>query len=107
MVTASPDPGRANEPTARSTTSRPSRTRDAGDDELFQLLERLGHRIRAPGASVERFLRGVEVTQDQQRLAAFFLEGHRSHGPAVITFFVRPDETRVRCHFEVLAVERH
>jgi hypothetical protein len=46
------------------------------------LLERLAHRIRRPGAgSVESFLRGIELVQDQQRLAASFLEGHRGDGP--------------------------
>ena len=44
---------------------------------------------------------------DQQRLAAFFLEGHRGDGPTVATFFIGPDEARVRCHFEVPAEERH
>ena len=62
----------------------------------------------APEAgSVESFLRGIELVQDQQRLAAFLLEGHRRDGPILATLLIRPDESRVRCHFEVLAEERH
>lgn len=40
------------------------------------------------------------------RLAADFLEGHRRDG-AVRALLVGPDEARVRCHLEVLAVERY
>ena len=56
---------------------------------------------------VESFLRGIELVQDQQRLATLFLEGHRGDGPAAATFLVGPDEARVRCHFDVSAEERH
>ena len=50
--------------------------RAKGDEKLVQLLERLAHRIRRLGAgSVERFLRAVELVQDQQRLSTLFLEG--------------------------------
>ena len=39
--------------------------RAQGDEKLVQLLERLDHRIRRPGAgSVERFLRGIELVHD-------------------------------------------
>ena len=75
---------------------------------LVQLLERLDHYIRRPGAgSVESLLRGIELVQDHQGLAAFFLEGHRGDGPTVTTFVISPDEARVRCHIDVPAEERH
>src|SRR6476620_4757395 len=81
-----------------SMTSWPSHARAQGDEKIVQLLERLAHRIRRPGAgSVERFLRGIEFVHDQQRLATFFLEGHRGDRPTVTTFRVGPHETRVRC----------
>jgi cytidine deaminase len=44
---------------------------------------------------------------DQQRLATFLLEGHCGHGPIVIALFIRPDEARVWCDFDVPAVELH
>ena len=70
------------------------------------MLERLAHRIRGPGAgSVESFLRGIEFVQHEQRLATFFLEGHRGDGSTVTTFVIAPDEARVRYHFEVFAEE--
>ena len=69
-------------------------------------VERLDHRIRRPGAgSVESFLRGIKLVHDQQRLATFFLEGHRGDG-TLVTFLIGPDEARVRCHFLVRAEER-
>src|SRR5262245_44131477 len=93
---------------ARSTTSWPSQTRAQCGDKLVQLLECLARRIRRPGAgSVESFLRGIELVQDQQRLAAFFLEGHRGDGPILTTFVIGPDQARVRCHLDVPAEERH
>src|SRR4029434_8135608 len=62
------------------------------------------HHIRRPCAgSVESFLRGIELVQDEQRLATFFLEGHRSDGPTVTTFVIGTDEARVRCHFDIPA----
>src|SRR5258706_691890 len=82
--------------------------RTGGAEKLVQLLERLAHRIRRPGAgSVESFLRGIELVQDQQRLAIFFLEGHRGDRATVTAFVIGPDEARVRCHIEVRAEERH
>src|SRR6188474_3446179 len=91
---------------ARSTTSWPSHARAQGDEKLVQLLERLSHRIRRPRAGgVESFLRGIELVQDQQRLAAFFREGHRRDG-TLSTFLIGPDEARVRCYFLVRAEER-
>src|SRR5215831_13540013 len=98
---------RRRRPTARSTTSRPSHARAQADEKLVQLLECLAHRIRCPGAGgVESFLRGIEFVQDQQRLATFFLEGHRGDG-TVITFVISPDEARVRYHFDVPTEEHH
>ena len=54
--------------------------------------------------SLKSFLRGIELVQDQQRLATFFLEGHRGNG-AVITFVIGPDEARVRWNFDVPTVK--
>src|SRR5262245_14904518 len=97
---------RPRRPTARSTTSSLSQIRAKGAEKLVQLLERLDRRIRYTGAgSVESFLRGIEFVQDQQRLAIFFLEGHRGDGPTVTTFVVGPDEARVRYHFDIPAEE--
>src|SRR5262249_12730095 len=93
-------------PTARSTTSWPSRTRDQAGDELIQLPERLVHRTRAPGG-LESFLRGIEVMHDQQRLATRSLKGHRGHASTIVPFIVGPHEARVRYHSQVPAVERH
>src|SRR5688572_32388893 len=85
-----------------------SHARAQGDEKLVQLLERLDHRIRRPGAGrVESFLRGIELVHDQQRLATLFLEGHRGDWPTLTSFLIGPDEARVRCHFEVRAEERH
>src|SRR5436190_17860983 len=95
-------------PEFRKGGSWPSHARAQGAEKLVQLLERLAHRIRRPGAgSVESFLRGIELVHDQQGLATFFLEGHRGDRPTLTTFLVGPDEARVRCHFEVRAEERH
>src|ERR1700685_611065 len=78
-----------------------------GDEKLVQLLERLAHPILHPGdGTVESFLRGIEFAHDQQRLATFFLEGHRGDG-TVVTFVISPDEARVRCHFDVPTEDRH
>src|SRR5215831_4585653 len=49
----------------REGPSGPSRIRAQRDDELVQLVERLAHPIRAPDASVESLLRGIEVMQGQ------------------------------------------
>src|SRR6185436_12196503 len=77
-----------------------------GGEHLVELRERLAHRIRRAGAgSVERFLGGIELVQDQQRLAAFLLEGDRGDG-TLGTFLVGPDQARGRGHFEVPAEER-
>src|SRR5882762_6972360 len=76
------------------------------DEKLVQLRERLGHPKLRPGVGIESFLRGIEFVHDQQRLAAFFLEGHRGDGAAV-TLLIGPDEARVPCHLVVLAEERH
>jgi hypothetical protein len=88
---------------------RPSGARVERDDHLVQLLERLAHRPRAPGldTGVERFLRRVEVAQDEQRLAVLLFEGDRRDGAPVTPFVVRPDEARVRRHVEVATEERH
>src|SRR5215471_10346670 len=86
----------------RRTEALSSHARAQGDEKLVQLLERLAHNIRSPGAgSVESFLRGIELVHDQQRLATFFLEGHRGDGPTFTTFVIGPDEARVRCHFDI------
>src|SRR5262245_23997076 len=92
---------------ARSTTSSPSHARAQGDEKLVQLLELLGHPTLPARGTVESFLRGIELVQDHQRLASFFLEGHRRDLPSVTSFVVGPDEARVRGHFEVRAKERH
>src|ERR1700675_751590 len=85
---------------------QPSRARAEGNEKLVQLRECLNHHIRRPGAgSVESFLRGIKLVHDQQRLAAFFLEGHRRDG-TLVTFLIGPDEARVRCYFLVRAEER-
>ena len=48
------------------------------------MLERFGHPTLHPGdGSIESFLRGIEFVQDQQRLATFFLEGHRGDGTVI------------------------
>src|SRR4030095_4839982 len=89
------------------TISLSFRTRAQGDEKLVQLRECLDHRIRRPGAgSVESFLRGMELVQDQQRLATLILECHRGDRTTLTTFLVGPHEARVRCHFEVGAEER-
>src|SRR5678815_5724521 len=96
---------------AASSTSRafadPSHARAQSEENLVQLLELLGRRTCSarPGGDglVETFLRGIELVQDQQRLAALFLEGHRGDGPSVIALVIGPDESRVRRHFDVLA----
>jgi hypothetical protein len=78
-----------------------------GHKKLIQLLERLGHPTFHPGdGPVESFLRGIEFVQDQQRLATFFLEGHRGDG-TVITFVITPYEARARHHFDVPTEECH
>jgi hypothetical protein len=74
-------------------------------ENLGELVERLAHPVVRPEISVESVLRGIELVQDDQRLAALFLEGHRGDG-AVITFLIGPYKARVRCHFDVLAEER-
>src|SRR5262249_47967444 len=84
-----------------------SRTRTQADDKLVQLLERLFHRTFHPFERVERFLRGIEIVHDHERLATLLLEGPRGHGPAVIAFLIGPDEARMRCHFDISTVERH
>ena len=48
-------------------------------------------------ASSRSFLRGIEAVHDQQRLAACFLERYRRDLPTVATFFIGPDEARMRC----------
>src|ERR1700722_8799788 len=81
--------------------------RAQGLKKLVELRERLGHPTLHPGdGSVESLLRGIELVHDQQRLASFFLEGHRGDG-AVVTFVIGPDEARVRGHFDVPAEKRH
>src|SRR5204862_37209 len=57
--------------------------------------------------SIANFLRAIELVQHQQRLVAFFLEGHRRDGAILATLLVRPDDSRVRRHLEVRAEERH
>src|SRR5437762_6286485 len=90
------------------TTSFQSSARARGDEKLIQLPEQLAHPFRRPGAgSVERFFRRIELVHDQQRLTAFFLEGHRGDGPTVTSFFIGPHEARVRCHLKVPAEEFH
>lgn len=84
-----------------------SYARAQGDEKLVQLRERLGHSTLHPGdGTVESFLRGIEFVHDQQRLATFFLEGHRGDG-TVVTFVISPNEARGRYHFDVPAEERH
>src|SRR5690606_20516290 len=39
--------------------------------------------------------------------AVLFLEGHRRDGPILATFFIGPDDARIRCHFEVATEELH
>ena len=77
--------------------------------ELIQLLECLLYTPCTPGGNciVESFLRGIEVVHDQQRPAACFLERYRGDLPTVATFFIGPDEARVRCHLEVSTEELH
>src|SRR6187401_2786110 len=78
-----------------------SRACAQGDEQLIQLRERLDRRIRRPGAgSIESFLRGIQLVHGEERLAILFLEGHRGDG-TVFTFFIGPDEARVRYHFLV------
>jgi ABC-2 type transport system permease protein len=81
--------------------------RAQADEELVELLERLGHPVQAPGALVGSFLRGIEVADDQQRLAALLLERHRGDGSALTTFVIGPDDARVRGHFDVPTEELH
>ena len=81
--------------------------RAEGDEELVELRELFGHpAFHAGEGTVERFLRWIELMQDQHRLAVLFLEGDGGGG-RVVAFFVGPDEARVRDHFEVSAEERH
>src|SRR5690349_5408085 len=78
------------------------------EEKLVELRERLVRCIRRSGAgSVESFLRRIKLTHRQQCLAAFFLQGHRRDGPILATFFIGPDDARMRCHFEVPAEELH
>src|SRR5262245_60811341 len=67
-----------------------------GDEKLRQLVERLARCAGAPGsdASVESFLRGIEVAHDDQCLPVLFLERHRGDGAVNATFVVGPDEAR-------------
>ena len=44
--------------------------------------------------------------KDQQRFLALFLERHRGDG-SIVTFLIRPDEARVRRHFDVPTEECH
>src|SRR5262249_43565250 len=75
--------------------------------KLVELVERLVHPIRATGAFVECFLRGIEVVHDEQRLSGSFLERDRGDLPVAACFFIGPDEARVRYHLQVPAVESH
>src|SRR6188472_3221506 len=86
--------------------SCPSHARVQGEEQLLQLVERLGHRVRAPGL-LEGFLRGIEVVDDQLRLAALVLECDRGDLPVLATFLVGPGEARMRRHVEVRTEERH
>src|ERR1051326_4815981 len=107
---APPDIARRMSPATRESRNvMPVPTLPLGDDELVQLVESLAHSTRAPrgDGSVESFLRGIEVGEDQQRLASPFLEGGRGDGPTVIAFVIGPDEARVRCHFDVPTEELH
>jgi integrase len=62
------------------------------------------HRIRpAATVGVERFRRGIELAHDEQRLAICLRQGDRGDGAVLSAFFVRPDDARWRCHFEVSA----
>ena len=67
------------------------------------------HRVVRPGGQgcIANFLRAIELVQHHPGLVAYFLEGHRGHGTILATLVIRPDDSRVRCHFDVLAEERH
>jgi hypothetical protein len=87
--------------------SRPFLASAQAYEKIVQLREGLGHPALHSGhGAVERFLGGIEFAHDQQRLAAFFLEGQCGDG-AVVAFFIRPDEARVRRHFDIFPEERH
>ena len=77
------------------------------DEQLIQLREGLGHRIRRATATVglERFLRGKDLAHDKQRLAICLRQGDRRDGAVLSAFFVGPDDARWRCHLEVPAEE--
>jgi hypothetical protein len=57
------------------------------------VLECLAHYTRTFGGdgTFEHFFLRIEVVDDEQRLASLFLEGHRGHGPTVVTFVIGPD----------------
>jgi hypothetical protein len=78
-------------------------------EKPVQLLERLAHSTGAPGSdgSVERFLRGIKVPHDDERLATPFFKRHRGDRASFSCFIIRPNEARVRRHFDVPAKERH
>src|SRR4051812_43224856 len=79
------------------------------DEKRVELLELLAKPTRASGLDgfVESFLRGVEVAQDDQRLAGSFFERHRGNGATFTPFVVRPDEAGGRGHFDIPAEEGH
>src|SRR5215203_5610032 len=81
-----------------------SRLRRELDEQLVQLPECLVHRVRrAATVRVERFLRGIELAHDEQRLAICLRQGDGGDGAVLSAFFVRPDDAIWRCHFEVSA----
>ena len=71
----------------------PLRDVPLGDEKLVQLLELLAKPVRAArGHSfIESVLGGIEVTQDEQRLAVCVLKGDRGHG-TLFSFVIGPDQ---------------
>src|SRR5512134_392099 len=57
-----------------------SRPRCVRCEQLVELVERLGHSSLGSPIGLERFLRRMELVENDERLAGFLLEGHRGEG---------------------------
>src|SRR5262245_8908563 len=92
-----------------STRHLPTRARAQLDEQLVQLVERLGIPARRPGRDrlVQGLLRRIPVMDDEPGPALVLLEGRGRDDRAAVAFLVGPDEAGGRGHLEVPAEERH